>query len=212
MKIRPVRTISRKPQLDARLDPVGWWDSSMEKAASSVSIYRQRLDVDCGWQVHPVFHVVPARASIETCSKRLVAVLRLRPAPSNGTEQPACGSFAVDSRSATCDDARRSVLRAASTRIVEGDDFAQVRRDRRARCAARSTSTDGFERLVRLAYAMNCARQATQSEAIDEILDGILRDCTPGTLGSTPSCEADEDTVRSSWRHRESGRNDLTTQ
>jgi hypothetical protein len=37
--------------------------------------------------------------------------------------------------------------------------------------------------------------------------DGILRDCTRGATGSIGG----EDTVRSSWRHGEPGRNDLAT-
>ena len=33
----------------------------------------------------------------------------------------------------------------------------------------------------------------------------------PQRLHARPECELGEDTVRSSWRHEESGRNDLTT-
>jgi hypothetical protein len=39
----------------------------------------------------------------------------------------------------------------------------------------------------------------------ETVFSGILRDCTPGT--ARKGCE---DTVRSSWRHEESGRNVLT--
>ena len=40
-----------------------------------------------------------------------------------------------------------------------------------------------------------------------ETRNGILRDCTRGAAGAAGG----EDTVRSSWRHGESGRNDLAT-
>ena len=46
----------------------------------------------------------------------------------------------------------------------------------------------------------------TGADDQQETREGILRDCTRGAIGGTSG----EDTVRSSWRHEESGRNDLT--
>jgi hypothetical protein len=65
----------------------------------------------------------------------------------------------------------------------------------------------GFERLVCLAYAMN-AQGKQRSRSIDEILTGSSETARQAPR-ATPL--EGEDTVRPSWRHEESGRNDLTT-
>ena len=67
MKIRPVRTISRKAS--GRLDRVGWWDSSMEKAAFQLSHLSQPRRCDSAGRCNPSFPVVQASVESRTCSK-----------------------------------------------------------------------------------------------------------------------------------------------
>ncbi len=67
---------------------------------------------------------------------------------------------------------------------------------------------EGFEKSVRLAYAMN-ANGRQRRRSIDEVL-GSSETARWAPTGATPAPVA-EDTVRSPWRHGESGRNDLTT-
>ncbi len=54
-------------------------------------------------------------------------------------------------------------------------------------------------------WASSTERFVRSAESI-RFCAGILRDYTPG-----PSVSGGDDIVRSSWRHGESGRNDLTT-
>jgi hypothetical protein len=64
---------------------------------------------------------------------------------------------------------------------------------------------DGFERLVRLAFAMN--RNGKQrARTVEEVLQGSSE-----TVREAPAVyvAAGDDPVRAAWRHAESGRNDL---
>jgi LAGLIDADG endonuclease len=63
---------------------------------------------------------------------------------------------------------------------VKDEDFRSFASIVRAMEKHEHLSESGFESIVRLAYAMN-ANGKQRSRALDEILDGILRDCTPSS-------------------------------
>ncbi len=88
--------------------------------------------------------------------------------------------------------------------LVKDSDFATFALLVRAIRRKEHLTDDGFENAVRLAYGMNAVGKQ-RSRSIEANAVGILRDCTPGTVANDG-----EDTVRSPWRHGESGRNDLT--
>jgi hypothetical protein len=62
----------------------------------------------------------------------------------------------------------------------------------------------GFESLVRLAYGMN-AQGRQRTRRIEQILGS-----SETVRQACPSRDGRDETVRSTWRHVESGRNDLT--
>ena len=64
----------------------------------------------------------------------------------------------------------------------------------------------GFERVVRLAYGMN-ANGKQRFRTLEEVLAGSSETARQASRGNP--IRASEDTVRPSWRHEESGRNDL---
>ena len=164
----------------------------------SVSIHRNRNARSTGgWQLHPVFHVyqhMRYRAVLEALIP-VFACRRLRPKGSNSS----VWTYAVDALR----DLEAHVLPFFECHplVVKAHDFrlfaeivsAMVRKDHLTRV--------GFERLVRLAFAMN-ADGKQRSRSIDQILMG-------SSETARQAREIGEGTVRSSWRHEESGRNDL---
>ena len=207
MKIHPVRTISRKPSgRCSNSILVGSTASSTEKDASrsrSTGIPNARSTR--GWQLHPVFHVYQHerhRGVLEA----LIPALRLRSTCDRKGPKSSVWTFAVDSLR-DLEDQRPPVLRAllhSSSRLPTSGSFSIIVIAMRTEGAPH----DGRIRAARPPCLHDEREwQAAQSNHRRDP-DGILRDCTPGTL--EPRSSRREDTVRSSWRHGESGRNDLT--
>jgi hypothetical protein len=104
-----------------------------------------------GWQLHPVFHVYQ-HVRVPRSARSTDPGVRLWPAPAQGTEQQRVDvrrRLAAGSRG-TC----RALLRAASLVVKEQDflRFADIVGAMRRKDHLRP---EGFERLVRLADAMN---------------------------------------------------------
>ena len=210
MKIRPVRTISRKPRGRCSSSILAGWSGFVDgEGCFSVSIHRNPNARSYRWLATPSrLPRLPAREVIERCSKALVAFFgcgRLRP---EGTEQQR-----VDVRRRRAAGSGGTVLPFFERHPLRG----QGSTTSIAFAADRAVdATEGASRPRRIRAARSArlrderGRQATSADHRRDPC-GILRDCTPGTHGAT-SAPNGEDTVRSSWRHEESGRNDLTTQ
>jgi hypothetical protein len=150
------------------LDPlwvVGFVDG---EGCFSVSVHRNaNAKSTGGWQLHPVFHVyqhVRYRAVLEA----LVGVFgcgRLRPKGPNSS----VWSFAVDGLVAL----ERHIVPFFECHplVVKRDDFEAFACIVRAMRQKEHLTVEGFERLLRLAYAMNFAGKQ-RSRSIDEILMG----------------------------------------
>jgi hypothetical protein len=67
-----------------------------------------------------------------------------------------------------------------------------------------ASAVDGVERVARLAYSRNAVGEQ-RSRSLEAVLMGSSE-----TARQAPPEQGGEDTVRPSWRHEESGRNDLT--
>ena len=134
-----------------------------------------------GWQLHPVFHVVPAREVIEQCSKHWSASSVAATSAPKGPNS-SVWTFAVDSLRRISRTHVASVLRAAPARSSRQHDFARVRR-----VIVDAMRAEGAPRRRRVRTARPAclrderARQAAEP-TIERDPDGILRDCTPGTL------------------------------
>jgi hypothetical protein len=63
--------------------------------------------------------------------------------------------------------------------LVKGADFRSFASVVRAMRRREHLSVEGFERIVRVAYGMN-ANGKQRSRTLEDVLGGILRDCTPG--------------------------------
>ena len=154
-----------------------------------------------GWQLHPVFQVYQHqryRAVLE----ELVAFFacgRIRP---KGPKSSVL-TYAVDSLQALEGsilpffEQYPPVIKQCDFRL-----FAEIVRSMRRKEHLQRT---GFERLLRLAYAMN-AYGKQRARTLEEVLEGSSE---TARQASPVSRRVVEDTVRSAWRHAESGRNDL---
>ena len=194
------------------LDPrwvVGFVDG---EGCFSVSIHRNpQRSVDGRLATPSCLPRLPAREASRG-ARSTDPVLRLRHGSGRRVRTAACGRTPSTSlrrpRGRVVPVLR--ALPARSSSVTTSRRFAVIVRAMRRQGAPRRTRVRASS--SRLAYAMNCGRQAAQPSADNQqeiAISGILRDCTPGTLEQRRSRR--EDTVRSSWRHEESGRNDLTT-
>src|SRR5262249_49398344 len=154
------------PTLD--LDPqwvVGFVDG---EGCFSVSVHRNaNVRSTGGWQLHPVFHVYQHERYREVL-EGLVKVFgcgRLRPKGPNSKVY----SFAVDGLVALEQHILPFFERYPP--VVKGDDFRSFALIVRSMRRKEHLQPDGFERLVRLAYAMNFAGKQ-RSRGVDEILAG----------------------------------------
>jgi len=188
------------------LDPnwvVGFVDG---EGCFSVSVHRN-LNVrrTGGWQLHPVFHVYQHQdhRGVLEALVTFFGTGRLRPKG----PQSSVLTYAVDSlaeiAAAVLPFFDRHPLR------VKEADF------RRFAAIVRGMRPEGASGTLRI-RASRADRLFDEREWEATISHDrrstcrILRDCTPGTTEPTPVPNG-EDTVRPSWRHEESGRNDLTT-
>ncbi len=178
-----------------------WWVVGFidGEGCFSVSIHRNP-GAPNGWQLMPAFHAYQHRdhAHVLEELRRFFGCGVVRPKGPNSSVL----TYSVQDRRRA---PRRGdpVLRASSSR-GQGSGLRQ-----RFPTIVRSQATkarlhrEGFERLVRLAYGMNGrGKQRSRSNG------GRTGD--PQRLHARPPRERGEDTVRSTWRHVESGRNDLT--
>ncbi len=159
-----------------------------------------------GWQLHPGFHVYQHeryRAVLEAWSR-----VRMRAATLEGSEQQVW-SDAVDDLVDLDDDVVPFFERYPL--VVKADDFRSFAAIVRSMRRKEHLTRDRVRTAPATRLRHELRRQATEQESRRD-LGGILRDCTPGTREANASASLREDTVRSSWRHGESGRNDLTTQ
>lgn len=186
------------------LDPL-WVVGSVDgEGCFSVSVHRTaNARSTGGWQLHPVFHVYQHMDHRDV----LEALIRVfgcgRPRPKGGDSS--VWTCAVDSLR----DLERAVIPFFERYppVVKANDvraFATIVGWMRRRF---HLTPEGFEKSVRLAYAMN-AHGRQRRRSIDEVL-GSSETARWAPTGATPAPVA-EDTVRSPWRHGESGRNDLT--
>jgi hypothetical protein len=88
--------------------------------------------------------------------------------------------------------------------VIKAADFATFATIVRSLAAKEHLEREGFVRLVRLAYGMN-GRGKQRSRPMQDVLG------SSETVRQAPALRG-EDTVRPTWRHVESGRNDLTAQ
>ena len=187
------------------LDPhwvVGFVDG---EGCFSVSVHRnQRFAPSTnGWQLHPVFHVYQ-HGSHRDVLELLVGFFGCGRIRSKGPLS-AVMTYAVDG----LEPLERRVIpffESHQLRVKQRDFelFAAIVRGMRSK---EHCTRAGFERLVRGRLRHERLGQTTGADD-RRGTGGILRDCTPGTVGSR--APRGEDTVRSLWRHKESGRNDLT--
>ena len=163
-----------------------------------------------GWQVQPVFSRLPA-ASYRRCSKHSSGV-RVR---HDHREQPhndhreqlwslLCRSVASTSSTSWCRSSKRYPLR-----TVEAVRLRALRADRADRCTEASTYSRRVRTTPRNRLRHELRRQAAQQQSREIFLESSETIRQPLGSNTSASCE---DTVRASWRHGESGRNDLTTQ
>jgi LAGLIDADG endonuclease len=164
------------------LDPrwvVGFVDG---EGCFSVSVHRNpNAKSTGGWQLHPVFHVyqhVRYRAVLEA----LVAVFgcgRLRPKGPNSS----VWSFAVDG----VVELERNVIPFFERYppVVKADDFRNFAAIVRSMREKEHLTTEGFERLLRLAYAMNFAGKQ-RSRSLEEILAGSSETARQARSRHTP--------------------------
>jgi len=148
------------------LDPrwiVGFVDG---EGCFSVSIHRNAFAVRAGgWQLHPVFHVYQ-HMRYRSVLDELVVVFGCGRVRSKGPNSSVM-TYAVDSLR----DLERSVLPFFEEHplVVKRDDFQIFAGIVRAMRRKEHLTAEGFDRLVRLAYAMN-AQGKQRSRPIDEIV------------------------------------------
>ena len=153
-----------------------------------------------GWQVHPVFHVYQ-HADHRDVLEALIAFFgcgRLRPKGPKSS----VWTYAVDSLG----DVAGTIVPffVQYPLLVKDADFRRFAEVIDLMRRKKHLDPAGFERVVRLAYGMN-ANGKQRARSLEQVLAGSSETARQA-LGLEPS----EDTVRSSWRHEESGRNDLT--
>ena len=88
--------------------------------------------------------------------------------------------------------------------VIKAANFATFATIVRSLAAKEHLEREGFVRLVRLAYGMN-GRGKQRSGPMEDVVG------SSETVRRAPALRG-EDTVRPTWRHVESGRNDLTAQ
>ena len=170
------------------LDPrwvVGFVDG---EGCFSVSIHRNpNARSTGGWQLHPCVPRLPAREASSGARSADLSV-RLWPAPARRDRTAACGR----TPSTRCEISRHTSSRSSSSTLQSSSVTTSAASPRSSRSMRRKEhlDADGFERLVRLAYAMNAAGQAAQP-AHRRDPDGILRDCTPGPSASSVKIQSD---------------------
>jgi hypothetical protein len=171
----------------------------------SVSVHRNpNARPTNGWQVNPVFHVY-RHATHRVVLEALVDFFGRGRVRSKGKGSNVW-TYAVDSlrrlEATIVPFFERNPL---VVKAADFDRFAEIvsamrRRDHFER--------EGFERIVRLAYAVN-AQGKQRKRSIDEILGSS--ETARRASSSNASSTHDEDTVRPPWRYGEPGRNDLAT-
>ena len=155
-----------RPRLE--LDPqwvVGFVDG---EGCFSVSIHQNPyVKLTRGWQLHPVFHVYQHLSHRAVLEELVLFFSCGRVRPKGGSSSVA--TFAVDSLR----DLEQQILPFFESHplVVKGNDFqafAEIVRSMRQKEHLRPS---GFERLVRLAYAMN-AQGKQRSRSLSEVLAG----------------------------------------
>jgi hypothetical protein len=185
----------------SKLDPnwvVGFVDG---EGCFSVSIHRNPRFArrTFGWQVRPVFHVYQHSDHLGLLMEFVTFF--------------GCGKVRKKGPSSSVSTYAVDALREIDSRIVPffSEHLPRVKlRDflifsdvvRSMRRGEHATPL-GLIRIVRMAYEMN-AHGKQRARGVDEVINGILRDCMPG-----PTEIVGEDTVRPPWRHGELGRNAL---
>jgi hypothetical protein len=155
-----------RPTLD--FDP--WWVVGFVdgEGCFSVSIHRNRFCKSTGgWQLHPTFHVYQHEEHGEVL-EQLVITFGCGHIRGKGPNSKVA-TFAVDSLA----DLHERVIPFFEQYplLVKGDDFTKFAEIVRGMMRREHLRREGFERLVRLAYAMNFAGKQ-RSRTIDEILTG----------------------------------------
>ena len=129
-----------------------------------------------GWQLHPTFQVYQHRRHRAVLEEIAVTLGcgRIRPKGPNSSVL----TYAVDSLAQL----EGFVLPFFECHplVVKAHDFSVFSDIVRAMRRKEHLHPEGFERLVRLAYAMN-ADGKQRARDIDSVLAWILRDCTPGS-------------------------------
>ena len=183
-----------------RFDP--WWVVGFVdgEGCFSVSIHRNVRNArrTGGWQMTPVFQVYQhesKREVLENIAAGFGCGALYHKGPNSSVMTYSVGRLT---------DLERYIIpffERYPLRVKDQDfrTFAAIVRSMRMR---EHWDSDGFERLVRLAYTMNAhGKQRTRS--IEDILQGSSE-----TVRQGAATKSGDETVRSSWRHEEPGRND----
>jgi LAGLIDADG endonuclease len=191
------------------LDFDPWWVVGFVdgEGCFSVSIHRSGFAKSTGgWQLHPVFHVYQHEEHGDVLEQLVVTFGcgRIRRKGSNSC----VSTYAVDSLA----DLNERVVPFFEQHplIVKGRDFARFAEIVRGMLRKEHLRPEGFEPSCEACLRDELRRHATKPNHRRDP-DGILRDCTPGAAFDRRHGRISKGTVRSSWRHGESGRNDLTT-
>ncbi len=157
-----------------------------------------------GWQVRPVFQVSQHESHV-------LLLEELRGFFGCGKVRTKGGSSRVMVYAAdTMKDLEEHILPffEAHHLIVKRKDFELFARIVRSMRRKEHLEPDGFERIVRLAFAMN-ANGKQRARTLEEVLAGSSETTRQVPALFDVNDEDGEDIVRSPWRHGESGRNDL---
>jgi len=152
------------------LDFDPWWVVGFVdgEGCFSVSIHRNAFAKSTGgWQLHPVFHVYQHEEHGDVLGQLMITFgcgrIRAK-GPNSKVSTYAVGSL-VDLNERVIPFFEQHPL------IVKREDFAKFKEIVQAMLRKEHLRSEGFERLVRLAYAMNFAGKQ-RSRSIDEILVG----------------------------------------
>jgi hypothetical protein len=164
------------------LDPrwvVGFVDG---EGCFSVSIHRNaNAKSTGGWQLHPVFHVYQ-HERYRGVLEGLIPVFGCGRVRTKGPGS-SVWTYAVDSLSRL--EACVLPFFERYPLVVKADDFRSFAAIVRAMRRRQHLTSDGFERLVRLAYGMNFAGKQ-RSRSIDEILTGSSETARQAPIQLTP--------------------------
>src|SRR5579872_3622261 len=160
----------------SRLDPywvVGFVDG---EGCFSVSLHHNPRFArrTHGWQLHPTFQVYQHSDHTELL-RELVSFFGCGKVRSKGPSS-SVSTYAVDS----LEDIESKIVpffneHPPRVKLQDFVLFSEIVRSLRMKQHAR---VDGLIRLVRMAYAMN-AHGKQRARDVEEVIDGILRDCTP---------------------------------